>query len=279
MNPDVRRQAALPPPQVQGGAGTSMPGFMTGRVTYVDEDKRTVDVYLENGVPLADVEVMTFQSGPDRDSSDLPKKRSQVAVMFAWGDKAKPYVLGVLPRGGRTVAKPAADGAYRRVFPNGMHFMVADNGDVELVTADGTYLVIGSASEPAETHTGQQRESNNGDPLKHYPDKDSPKPGAFKVSLVLADGSHMKFDGGSWDVQLAANAAIKASGSCTIDAADVTVTASGSCKVEAPSVEVHGTATCHVHAPLLRLNGGTLPIARITDVAIPAGIGNLTVLA
>lgn len=220
---NTSRQASLPAPN-PGLAAGSFPGFQTGRVTYVDHDARTVDVYLDSGEMLADVPVLCRSSGPDRSDDDLPAPRTQVGIMYAWGHKFSPYVIGAIPRAGKTLKKGLPGvGAVRRVFANGGHWMMHDKGSFEARFADGSSLVIGDMSDPTENHTSQQRESRKANPFTDPPLEGGGAAGAFKLTLKMKDGATFTFSGGSWNVSIPSNVSIQAGGVLTLQGASIVI--------------------------------------------------------
>lgn len=216
MTMNTSRQAALPTPAptvnvAQGGMNIPM----SGRVTFVHEgeDHGHVDVFLDNGAVLSKVPVMIRQSGPDRSDDDIPRKRSLVVIQFLWGNRDRPYVAGVLPRKTKTKKAPAKAKAYRRVWASGMHILIEDDGHFELRTADGTALIISSATAAIEDHTGKPKESDVGNPMKDEKDVPHSKPGAYNVTLKMASGVTFSFNGTDWTVTGLGSAHFKAASS------------------------------------------------------------------
>lgn len=246
-----------------------LPQVHTGRVTHVDYEAGTVDVLLDDGqTVLADVVVLSAQSGPDREVSDLPAPRSLVAVMYAWGSKTQPFVLGVLPRRGKTRKHQAGDapteqGAFRRVWPSGAHAAVYADGGLEWRAADGAYLLVNATGEVREDFTGQEKESRSGDPYRDPAPVAGDKPSGYQLKLGLPDGTVVHLadgvaqilgpnevkllqEGGGLLVLKGGKATLEApqgvkveqpgQGSITLDGGTVTLKAPGKLDLQAPTI-------------------------------------------
>jgi hypothetical protein len=236
-----------------------------GRVTSVNPDG-TVDILLDTLVPLSNVTVLAPASGPDRDRFKPPRRRSLVVVQWLYGTKEEPFVLGVLPRRTRTPKPPTTKNAERDLHPSGMHRTFHDNGDVEVRYADGSYVTIGALSEPTEDHTGQKRESQDGNPMQDLPPVDNPKPAPFQVNVKLADGTKIAIKDGAMTVELPSDLTVKAAG-------DVRIESQGQAIVKAPNVSVEGASVVDVKGGIIRHNNGAMPMARVgDDVLIPSPI-------
>lgn len=270
-------QSNLPEPKDTRGVGNSgLHGLFLGRVTYVHDDG-TVDVMLDNLVTIPRVPVSCRASGPDRDDSETPPKRSLVGLQFAHGNRSQPFVTDVFRRPQRHLA-PAPKGAIRRVYPSGMHHITHENGDVEVRWADGSYMTIGANGEfsaPTADFNGQDREADDGNPFKvpEPPKRPTPKPAPYELNLKLADGSHFRFKDGNWDAtiphnanvnvgdnatfhvggnatfEVGGNAAIDAGGTVDVKAGgNATVKAAAQAKVEGLSVHVKATSSLKLQA-------------------------------
>jgi hypothetical protein len=210
----LNRQAGLPVPQPIV-PGRQMMGLYLGRVTYVDFEKGTVDVILEDDQQvIKNAQVLCAQAGPDRDHDDLPEYRSVVALQFAGGNPLAPVVLGVIRRASlRTKRKGNKDqrqqGVYRRVFPSGTHVAVYDSGEVEIRGADGSYLAINSDGACHEDFTGQDREARNGDPFADPAPVKQTKP-TFQMTLKQPDGTSVTLKDGKATITGAAEVTVSA---------------------------------------------------------------------
>jgi hypothetical protein len=282
------RQSSIPRSKDTRGLGeTGLPqlhlGWVTAVYPKVGKQAGTVDVMLDDMTMLRNVGVGQDQTGPDREVVDLPRKRSRVGIMYAWGGRLTPLLVAVFPRADTGPAGDSEAGLYRRVFPNGMHVAVRDEGTLEVRFPDGSSLVMGTADTPHWDFTGQDKEGEQGDPFLPAEPIKHPKPDPYGLMLAMADGSRMQFKDGKWLVTLAKDASITAAGDLNIKAANVTVEASGSAKLKGMNVSVEASLTCDVKGLLVKLNGGSMPIARVGDAVAFAGPilgpGNLGVLA
>lgn len=273
------RQSGLPKPKDTRGIGENgLPMLHMGRVVKVHA--RTVDVMLDDLTLLNSVPVMSTASGPDRDDLSLPAPRSLVGVMYCWGNRLAPVVMGVFDRDTKTM-DGGEFGLFRRVFPSGTHVAVRKAGTVEIGFADGSTLAIGLDA-PKESHAGKDQESADGNPMSDPANVSHAKPAPFQLVLSMADGSKLEFRDKNWTVTLAKDATITAIGDVSVSGTNVSVQASGAASFKGANVTVEASGVCDVKGSLLKLNGGSKPIARVGDLVVGGVIfppGNLTVLA
>ncbi len=260
------RQAGLPVPKPGRNAGHNLPPVHTGRVTHVDYEAGTVDVLLDDGqTVLADVVVLSAQSGPDREVFDLPAPRSLVAVLYAWGTKSQPFVLGVLPRRGKVRKDQGGDtptekGAYRRVWPSGAHLAVYADGGIEWRAADGAHMVINATGAVREDFTGQETESWDGDPFKDPAPVAGNKPSGYQLKLGLPDGTIVHLADGVAHVQAPTEVKVdqKDGGSLVLKGGKATLAAPNGITIEQPG---QGKVT---------LDGGTVTMSAPSKIDVKA---------
>ncbi len=260
------RQAGLPAPRdTRKEAVGGLSNLHMGRVTFVHWAERCVDLLLDDATVLSRVPVLGPDSGPDRGTDDLPRKRALVVVAFLYGHRDQPLVLGCLNRPSHALPVPEVPeddrgGLSRRVWASGTHAAVLGDGQFELRTPDGTVIVVGSEPAAVGNFSETQREAWNGNPYKAPEPEAREAPPDFAVTIRRPDGTHVTLKGGKLTIEAPDTVEVTQTdgGTVLLAGGRATVTAPGRIQVQQ---EGQGSIT---------LDGGTLTLKAPGKVDVQA---------